>query len=154
MTYKLGSFIFKINHSIDITPLVRYFLNILSQLLKRVNMWVPQHLQSWHSQELHLWIKILQWVTEKVVLIKNIIFMTSTFTICSDAWKYGIGGYNDKVMAWCWNFSPEWHGVLTLNLLEFLAWNKSIYMTIQQLGHVSHILALTDSSSDLGWMHK
>ena len=57
-------------------------------------------------------------------------------------------------MAWCWYISPKWHGVLTLNLLEFLASAVSIYMNIQQLGHVYHALAFMNSSSALGWMHK
>ena len=57
-------------------------------------------------------------------------------------------------MAWSWYIPPEWHGVLTLNLLEFLASAVSIYMTIQQLVHISHVLVFTDSSGALGWMHK
>ena len=40
------------------------------------------------------------------------------------------------------------------NLLEFLASEVTIYMTILQLGQGSHILSFTDSSSALGWMHK
>ena len=48
--------------------------------------------------------------------------MTQKFTLRSDACKYGINGYNEKVMAWRWYPPPpEWHGALTLNLLEFLA---------------------------------
>ena len=49
---------------------------------------------------------------------------------------------------------PEFHGVLTLNLLDLLASEIAIYMNIQKLGHGSHILAFTDRSSALGWMHK
>ena len=48
----------------------------------------------------------------------------------------------------------EWHGKLTLNLLEILASAVTIYMTILQMGQGSYILAFTDSSSALGWMHK
>ena len=50
--------------------------------------------------------------------------------------------------------TPKWHHVLKLNLLEFLASSVSIIMTIQQLGHGSHVLELTDVSSALGWMKK
>ena len=41
-----------------------------------------------------------------------------------------------------------------MNLLEFLASAVTIYMTILQLGQGLHILAFTDSSNALGWMHK
>ena len=41
-----------------------------------------------------------------------------------------------------------------MNLLEFLASAMIIYMTILKLGQGSHILAFTDISSALGWMHK
>ena len=64
-------------------------------------MWVPQILKYWNRQEHHPWIKILQWATEKVVPINNILFTTPTVTIWSDAYKYGIGVYNDKA----WNGS-------------------------------------------------
>ena len=41
-----------------------------------------------------------------------------------------------------------------MNLLEFLASAVTIYMNILHMGQGSHILAFTDSSSALGWMHK
>ena len=47
-----------------------------------------------------------------------------------------------------------WHGKLTSNLLELLALSINIYMTILQLVQGSNILAFTNSSSALGWMHK
>ena len=57
-------------------------------------------------------------------------------------------------MKWHWYIPPKWHGVLTLNVLEFLASLVSIYVTIQKLGHGSHVLYFTYISSALGCMHK
>ena len=88
------------------------------------------------------------------MLINNTVFKTPTVTLWSDTYEYGIGWYNDKGMAWSWYIPPEWHGVLTLNLLGFLVSEVFIYMNIQQQGHGSHVLAFMDSSSALGWMHK
>ena len=133
---------------------MRYFLNQLRNLIKIGKKWGPQLPQSWNRQDLQLWIKTIQWVVETGVPINNILFTTPTVTLWSDAFKYGIGGYNDKGTAWRWYIPPEWNGVLKLNLLEFLASALSIYMTIQQLGHVSHVPAFTDRSSSLGWMYK
>ena len=68
--------------------------------------------------------------------------------------EYGIEGYIEDGLAWQWKIPDVWHGKLTLNLLEFLASAVTIYMTILQLGQGSNIMAFTDSSSALGWMHK
>ena len=57
-------------------------------------------------------------------------------------------------MVWHWHIPQEWNGVLTLKLLKFLASATSIYITMQQLVKGYHILAFTDSSSALGWIHK
>ena len=50
--------------------------------------------------------------------------------------------------------NPKWHGVITLNLLEFLGSAVSIYMNIKQLGHGSHVLAFTYIPSSIRWMIK
>ena len=86
--------------------------------------------------------------------LNNIVFKTTTVTLWSSSCKYVIVGYNNKGMVWSWYTPPELHGVLTLNLLEFLASELSIYMNIQKLGNGDHILAFTDISRDIGWMHK
>ena len=68
--------------------------------------------------------------------------------------KNGTRGYNDKYMVWFWIIHPKLHVVIMLELLELLSLEASIYMTIQKLGQVSHILAFMDSSSSLGWIYK
>ena len=59
-------------------------------------------------------------------------------------------------MAWRWYILTKWHGVLTMNLLEFLASEVPIYMTIQKLIHGTHILAFTDIIVDANhhWRRK
>ena len=93
-------------------------------------------------------------MTTKGVPINNIVFVKPSVTLWSDSYEYGIEGYSENGLAWRWKIPDTWHGKLTLNLLEFLASVVTIYMTILQLGQGSHILAFTDSSSALGWMHK
>ena len=85
---------------------------------------------------------------------RKILFTTPTVPLWFDASKYGIGLYNDKGMKWRWRIPCACHGVLTLNLLDFLVSETPMYMTIQKLGHGSHIPVFTDTSIDLGWMHK
>ena len=98
--------------------------------------------------------KFFQHVTTKGVPINNIVFVKTSVTLWSDACEYGTGGYSENGLAWQWRIPAAWHGKLTLNPLEFLASSVTIYMTILQMCQGSHILAFTDSSSVLGWMHK
>ena len=48
----------------------------------------------------------------------------------------------------------QWHGGITLNLIELLASAVSTYMNIQKMVQVSHILDFMDISSALGLIHK
>ena len=80
--------------------------------------------------------------------------MTPTVTLWSDECEYGIRGYNEKCMAWRWRIPPEWIGILTFHLMDFLASATSIYTKIQKLVKASRILAHTDSLSALGHIHK
>ena len=85
---------------------------------------------------------------------QHILFVKPSVTLWSDACEYVIGGYINNGLAWQRRIPSEWHGKLMLNLLEFLASAVTIYMTILRMEQGSHILALTDSSSALFWMHK
>ena len=98
--------------------------------------------------------KFLQHVTTKGVPINSIVFVKPSVTLWSDTREYGIGGYRENGLAWRWRIPAAWHGKLILNLLEFLASEVTIYMTILQMGQGSHILAFTESSSALGCMQK
>ena len=64
-TDKLEYLIGKLNHASHIITPARYHLNKLHQLRKRINNWGPQRLQPQDRQDPHLWINILQWVTQK-----------------------------------------------------------------------------------------
>ena len=98
--------------------------------------------------------KFLQHVTKKGVPINNIVFVKPSVTLWSDACEYGIGGYSGNGLAWRWIIPAAWHGKLTLNLLELIESEVTIYMKILQLGQGSHIMAFTDISSALRWMNK
>ena len=78
---------------------------------------------------------------------KNIVLTTPTVTLWSGALKYGIRGYNEKGMAWRWCIPYKWNGVLTQNLLDFLALERSIHMDIQKLLHGTHVPIFMDISS-------
>ena len=99
-TETLESLIGKLNHAAHVIPPARYFLNLIRHLLKRGVGWGPQRLQLWHRQDIQLWIKFLQHVTNKGVPINNIVFVKPSVTLWSDACEYGIGGYSENGLAW------------------------------------------------------
>ena len=111
-----------------------YSQSRLNHLLKRGEKWVTQRLQSWKRQDLRICKKILQWFTEKILPINNILLTIHMVALWSNAFKHGIRGYNDKGMTWRWRPPPRLHGFIMSNLLELLDSETSIYMTIHQLG--------------------
>ena len=56
--------------------------------------------------------------------------------------------------AWRYILPPQYIDKLSINLLEFIASTITIYLTITTSNHPHKILALTDSLSALGWLHK
>ena len=124
----MESLISKLNHATNIITLARYLLNQPRHLQKNGNKRGQQCLQPWNRQCLHLWINIFQWTTYEGLTINTILLMAPTGTLWYDACKYMIIGYNGKCMTWCYYICPKWHGLLTLNLPEFLASAIPIYM--------------------------
>ena len=131
-----------------------YNHNTFWPLTEERGKWGTQRLQLWYQLDLQLWMKLLQHVTTEGVPINNTVFVKPSVTIWSDTYEYGIGGYTKNGLVWRWRIISVWHGKLTLNLIELLVSVENIYMTILQMGQVSHILAFTDSFSALGWIHK
>ena len=150
---KLESLIGKLNHATNIILPAWYLLTRLSHLLRGGKKWVPHRLLYLHRQNLQLWMKLLQWVTENGIPIKNIVFNAPTVTLWSDSYKYINRGYNNEDLALYWYITPKSHGVFTLNLIKFLAETTSIYITTKELGPRSHIIAFTDIFIDLWWIY-
>ena len=80
-------------------------------------------------------------------------FRQPTHTYGSDACEHGIGGYNMKGKAWRLELPQEMIGKLTINLLEYVAAVITIDLTIRDADSPQKLLAYTDSSSALGWLH-
>ena len=89
----------------------------MCHFINRGKKLVPQRLQLLQRQDIQLWIKLLQQVKSKVVPINNIIYNAPTLKLCNDAYKYGIGVYNEKGLAWFWHISQEIHVIFMINLL-------------------------------------
>ena len=112
--YKLESHIGKLNHTSHIIPLARYFLTSLCQLLNIINEWVPQRILDCYIEELKLWTKLIRWFLNWKVPINNIIFDKPMVTLLSYGYKYWIGVYSEKGLAFWWIIPPQFHGVFAL----------------------------------------
>ena len=152
-TKTLESTIGRLNHAAHVIPQARYFLNRLRDLLHRTAHKGPQHPNRACRNDLHLWLTILESVSTKGIDINNITFTSPTITTYSDACEHGLGGYNTEGMAWRYNLPQAMIGILSINLLEFLAAAITISLTLSQANNPHKVLAFTDSSSALGWLY-
>lgn len=150
----LESTIGRLNHAGYIIPQGRYFLNRLRHLLSRCKKMGPQKIPESAREDLHLWMKILHHVSHRGVNINNITFTEPTEICISDACEQGIGGYNMSGLAWRYKLPPYMVGILSINLLEFLAAAITIKLTLDSNENPQKILSFTDSSSALGWLYK
>ena len=152
-TKELESCIGRLNHTGYIIPVGRYFLSRLRYRLKMCKKYGKQKLQSWDKEDLNLWILILQHVSTLGISMNMVNFTSPTNITRSDACETGLGGYSECGLAWRYKIPPDLQGIFTINLLEFISAIITIYMVIQKHGTNRKILAFTDSSSALGWMH-
>ena len=65
-----------------------------------------------------------------------------------------MGGFNWNGLAWRYKLPPHLWGLLSINLLEFIAAVITIELTLRNSNVAQRILSFTDSSSALGWLHK
>ena len=144
----------RLNHAAYLIPQSRYFLNKLRRLLSRCQKYGPQQPNREERADIHLWHHILDIVSSKGVDINNITFTEPTETTFSDACEHGLGGYTNSGLAWRYEIPSEFWGKLTINLLEFLAAAITINLSIDTTDEPQKVLAFTDSSSALDWLHK
>ena len=139
------------------TPPISYhrhgIFNRLRDLLHRTVHKGPQYPNRETRDNLHLWLKILDTVSTHGVDINNITFTDPTMTTYSNARKQGMRDYNTDGLAWRYNLPPDSLGKFSINLLEFIASVFKIHLTITTANIPQKILAFTDISSALGWLH-
>ena len=153
-TKRLETTIGRLNHAGHIIPQGRYFLNRLRHLLQNTKNYGPQPLNEAHREDLELWEAFLQKVSIKGININSITFTTPTHTTFSDACEHGLGGFSTNGWAWRYELPHELIGQFSINLLEFLAVSITISLISRNTNSNTKILAFTDSSSALGWLHK
>ena len=156
---KLETIIGRFNHTGVIIHISRYFL---TRLRYRLQKYQKAHesfkikLAPWDLLDMVLWKDMLTHLSRKGVSINNICHVAPSSTTYSDSCKFGIGGYTMQGPAWRYLIPENLRNRASINLLEFIGAIVTIHLSLKRDTHKSdypHILAFTDSSSALGWMH-
>mmetsp|Transcript_34920 Transcript_34920/g.104159 ORF Transcript_34920/g.104159 Transcript_34920/m.104159 type:complete len:262 (+) Transcript_34920:466-1251(+) len=124
----LKSPIRKLNHAGHTMPTSRHFVSRLRKILARVQGGKDKILPAEHTN-LHLWMSILN-ASVQGTSINNILFRCPTIIFWTDASKHGIGGCNNRGLAWHRRI-PNWMlGSFTLNCLNFIASEITIELSL------------------------
>lgn len=152
---KLESLIGKLSHASVAIPMSRYYLGrFYVSLLKFYNKWEERNLHKDDIRYLLMWKEFLNQAREGISMNK-LTYRQPTNHVVTDACPHGIGGLS-ITSGRAWRLKIEEHHFKTSNNnYEFLAavvgiWMAAINNEIEEEGVM---LALTDNSSALGWLH-
>ena len=150
---QLESLLEKLTHAGYIVPLSRYFLNRLRWRLKCCKKFGSQRLSPAEVRDLKLWLIMLSHMSNKGVQIDHITLSVPEVICYSDACEFGMGGLLESGVGWRLQLPPNLVGKFSLNVLEFIAAVITIHLAIGGRSN-TRILAITDSTSALGWLHR
>jgi hypothetical protein len=143
--------------------LTSYFISGLRKALEYWNKIGVNPKTKWYLpksalQDLQLWhTSFLPKIHEGISL--NLISYRRPSVRCwSNACPHGLGGYNDRGLAWHWEIPTEYKTLVKKenNNLEFLASFVSVWLTIllDLPEKYCCFLALGDNTSAVSWLHK
>jgi hypothetical protein len=157
----LETIIGRLNHVSFIIPLARHFLSRLWALLNK-NSKARIRLSAEVIEDLKLWLAFLR--SARTGISMNLIVTRQPSRLCfSDSCPYGIGGWNTRGRAWRIRIpktSVLYGNKKINNLLEFIGMAINILLEIKfepattEDGGFPCILALGDSTSAIGWLHR
>ena len=144
----------RLNHCGYIIPLALHFLHKIRLLTRRCSK-STVNITKIERRYLHIWIRFLA-SANKGISINNIIYRRPTHIRWDDSCPIGIGGVSTNGRAYRYMIPRHLQGRVSNNALEFLASMVGCWLDIIE-GRVprhSCYLAMTDSSSCSGWIHK
>lgn len=156
---KLESTIGRLNHTSFIVHLGKYFLTRLRYRLNRhshLHKKAKIILKPREINDTKLWAHFLSELAVEGISINNICYTKPSSTTWSDACKWGMGGFTNQGFAWRYLLPPSLRNRASINLLEFMAACITIDLSLGSDTHNTQyprIMAFTDSSSALGWLH-
>ena len=106
-------------------------------------------------QDLTLWLEFLKQGRDGTS-INNIVFRAPSSFHWADSCPFGMGGYSASGRAWRFYIPPNLRTEHTNNVLEYMASIITIWIEIYEgrIPPLSCCLALSDSTSTVGWLHR
>ncbi len=144
----------KLNHAAFVILFSRYFLNRPRHSQNLAEKYGPQKLSEGTCKDLELFKEFLAIMSTSSLPISNITFSLPDYVCWSDASSYRLGGFNHEGLARQWEISQDAIGTISTNLQEFIALVVTITLSLKDKEKDSKILAFTNKSSALGWLHK
>jgi hypothetical protein len=152
----LESTIGRLNHVAVIIPMLRHFLGTLRHAFLRSSQHKWTRFGMCEIADLHICLKMLDDATLGIP-INHIVFRKPNIFYRSDAYEFGIGGYN-LISGRAWRFELPVNLRLrsSLNSLEFIASVITIWVDIleNKISPEDCILSQSDSTSASGWLRK
>ena len=150
---EMESLVGKINTIGFVLPPTRHFAaRFRRRIIKCANG--DNELDEEEIKDAKLWIKFIQ-KAGAGVNINMTVFCPHTGVCTFDACEIGLGGYTEGGIFWRFYLPPEWLGIFTLNILEYIA---SIFTVEFEIADTTHpfpnILARLDSTTADAWMWK
>ena len=138
-----------------VTPHSKYFLNQLRALLRTTETTTWANIPSSVKDDLHLWLELLE-KGRAGTSINNIVFRTPTHLHWADSCPFGMGGYSTSGRAWRYYIPLDLRSRHTNNVLEYVAIIITIWFEVfcKEVEPLSCCLALSDSTSTVGWLHR
>jgi hypothetical protein len=154
----LDSMVGRLNHAAFLIPLARHFLNRLRNRIQRSQ---PQKQEITLSREeisdMILWVTFLE-TANKGISMNRLTIRQPTRICLSDSCPFGVAGYSIGGRAWRIRIpasSPLYGDGRFNNVFEFLGSAVTVWLEVLDCPESSEcILALGDSTSALGWIHR
>jgi len=146
----------RLNHSAHIIPTLRHFLHRIRALQCTdvpPKTWLK--LDKNLLDDLPLYTTFLQRARDGISL-NNVTLRTPTHLLWADSCPEGLGGYSVSGHAWRLQLEEHLLDRVSNNVLEFMAQVITAWIEIRagRVPPLSCLLALSDSSSACGWLHK
>ena len=152
---ELQSLIGRLNHAATLIPMARHFMGRLYSIEQQSKKYGKTYIPNAAIKDLQLWLIFLE-KANKGINMNLLTFRRPTNVYRSDACEHGLGGYSATGVAWRWKIPPHLLGRAHINVLEFLGQLVGIWWDILlgNLQPLDCVLAMGDSTTAIGWMHR
>ena len=114
-----------------------------------------QKISNGEKEDFILWSEFSEHITTEGVSINKITHIKHDMGAWSDACEHRLGGDTSNGTIFSYKIPKHFHGIFSINLLEFLAAKWTIYLAIKEFKtKYCHIAHVGDNTSAVSWLRK